>query len=65
MAGEHGIASEEEGESARVCSEPAEYVDSIPPHVISLTSNESDLGAFRCWTRSGASCIGMGANTGS
>lgn len=46
MAGEHGIASEEEGESARVCSEPPEYVDSIPPQVVSLTSNESDLGGI-------------------
>lgn len=45
-AGEHGIVSDEEGESARVCSEPPEYVDNIPPQVISLTSNESELGGI-------------------
>lgn len=45
-AGEHGIVSDEEGESARVCSEPPEYVDNIPPQVISITSNESELGGI-------------------
>lgn len=45
-AGEHGIVSDEDGESALVCSEPPEYVDNIPPQVISLTSNESELGGI-------------------
>lgn len=42
-------ASDEDGEDARVCSEPPEYVesDSIPPHIIGLTACESpELGGY-------------------
>ncbi|ETS85645.1 hypothetical protein PFICI_03670 [Pestalotiopsis fici W106-1] len=42
-------ASDEDGENARICSEPPEYVesDSIPAHVIGLTACESaELGGY-------------------
>lgn len=42
-------ASDEDGENARICSEPPEYVegDAIPAHVIGLTSCESpELGGY-------------------